>query len=269
MTQDQEFDWSTASIQLAASLAAVGFPVRTNETEFVELQKNGTRLRYYVGPRSMWGQLQRDALLQQALRFDLVKADPYHPFLQAQRAAAAYMTLLQWVNRPSTRLRLSSVPSVPHAWQLVPGEEDSRLTQQTTTNRTNDLPLAAALAVASGVPIIDVEGTPGSFMFRLPAHGLRSLMQPTGDQTWSTIRLIQRQQPGKPALALETTDPQHPLVSAYQGAYTMAVLNAHVRKKLKRMVLLKAPHSKRRAYISDTPTQAVLEDVRRHFRIPG
>jgi hypothetical protein len=118
------------------------------------------------------------------------------------------------------------------------------------------------------VPIIDILGTPGNHAYKLPARGLRALTAGDAVSDWETARLMARQQPGQPALRLEQTHPNHPLVHAYQGAYTTARLNAHIQQKLKRMVLLKAPGSKRRAYISDTPTETVLEDVRRHFRIP-
>lgn len=268
MISDHAFNWSTASLELAAAFASLGFPVRTNETEFEELKNQSIKLRYYIGPRSEWCQLERDALRRTDLEGTLLREDPYHPFLQAQRAAAAYMTLLQHVRRPQTGLRLVPVPGAPLAWSLEPGQGDPRLTLAEQSCRTNDLPLCAALAVAAGVPIIDILGTPGNHAYKLPARGLRALTAGDAVADWETARLMARQQPGQPALRLEQTHPNHPLVHAYQGAYTTARLNAHIQQKLKRMVLLKAPGSKRRAYISDTPTETVLEDVRRHFRIP-
>jgi hypothetical protein len=205
--------------------------------------------------------LQRDTLRRSHLTGELAKSDPLHPFLQALRAARNYDALL---DHQHTGARLRLVAEVPGAWTYEPGEEDARL-RLMPGPRTNDLPLAAACGVA-GIPVVDIEGEPGRRMYRLPQRGLRSLELPLPE--WETLHLIRRQVPGQPALALEHTAPQHPLCLAYQGAYSYAVLLAHC-KRLARNVLLKDPHSSRRALIPENPSADLLDDVRRHFRVPG
>lgn len=253
--------WSTKNTALAAALGACGFPIRTSETEIVEL-RHAIKRRFFIGESSQWATLDREGLLQAHANGSLLQADPLHPFLQALRAAHNYDSLLA-MQKTGERLKLQRSGD---AWQYQPGEEDPRLRLHRGP-RTTDLPLAAALGVI-GIPVIDIEGEPGRRFYVLPSHGLRSIDLPTAFPEWRTAHLIRREVPGKPALALEQADRQHPLCHAYQGAYTYAVLIAHC-KRLARNVLIKAPNSKRRAHIPESPSADLLEDVRRHFRIPG
>jgi hypothetical protein len=256
----EAFSWSTKSTALAAAFGACGFPIRTNATEILELRQ-AYKLRFFIGAQSQWLALERDPLREDHATGELAKADPLHPFLQALRAARNYDVLLG-VQQTGTRVRLAL--SAPGAWHYEPGEEDARL-RLLPGPRTNDLPLAAACGVI-GIPVVDIEGEHGRRLYRLAERGLRSVELPQPE--WETVRLIRRQEPGKPALALEQHEPQHPLCTAYQGAYSYAVLLAHC-KRLTRNVLIKDPHSRRRALIPENPSADLLADVRRHFKIPG
>jgi hypothetical protein len=256
----EAFSWSTKSTALAAAFGACGFPIRTNATEILELRQ-AFKLRFFIGAQSQWLALERDPLREAHLTGELLKADPLHPFLQALRAARNYDVLLD-VQKTGSRVRLT--PAAQGAWHYEPGEEDARL-RLMPGPRTNDLPLAAACGVV-GIPVVDIEGEQGRRLYRLAARGLRSIELPQPE--WETLHLIRRQMPGKPALALEQSEPQHPLCLAYQGAYSYAALLAHC-KRLARNVLIKDPHSRRRALIPENPSADLLEDVRRHFKIPG
>lgn len=257
----EAFNWSTKDTALAAALGACGFPIRTSETEIVELRQSIKR-RFFIGETSQWSQLDREGLLQSHANGSLAHADPLHPFLQALRAAHNYDALLS-MQKTGASFKLVGIRE---SWKYQEGEEDSRL-RLCRGPRTTDLPLAAALGVV-GIPVIDIEGEPGHRFYVLPAYGLRSVDLPHAFPEWRTAHLIRREVPGKPALALERVDPQHPLCHAYQGAYTYAVLIAHC-KRLSRNVLIKAPNSKRRAHIPENPSADLLADVRRHFRIPS
>lgn len=257
----EAFSWSTKSTALAAAFGACGFPIRTNATEILELRQ-AYKLRFFIGAQSQWLALERDPLREAYATGELAKADPLHPFLQAVRAAHNYAVLLG-VQKTGARVRLAPVPGA-QAWHYEPGEEDARL-RLLPGPRTNDLPLVAACGVV-GIPVVDIEGEDGRRFYRLAVRGLRSVELPQPE--WETVRLIRRQEPGKPALALEQSEPQHPLCTAYQGAYSYAVLLAHC-KRLTRNVLIKDPHSRRRALIPENPSADLLEDVRRHFKIPG
>ena len=43
-----DFTWSTQSAALAAAFGACGFPVRTNQTEILELRQS-LKLRFFIG----------------------------------------------------------------------------------------------------------------------------------------------------------------------------------------------------------------------------
>lgn len=250
----QAFTWSTASTPLAAAFAACGFIVRPALTEIIEL-RHALKQRFSISPTSQWSQLDRDGLRNAYGTGELLKSDPLHPFLQALRAAHNYSALLKY---QATGERFRLAPCGLGAWQYEPGIEDSTLTLQRGP-RTTDLPLAAALGVI-GIPVINLEGDVGRRFYALPAYGMRN--QPE----WQTLDLIRRRSPGQTALVLETTQPQHPLVSAYQGAYSYACLLSHCKRQA-REVLLKSPHSNRRALIPENPSDHLLDQVRTHFRI--
>ena len=263
----EAFTSSTKNTALAAAFGACGFPIRTTETEIVEL-RHSIKTRFFIGETSQWLKLDRQGLHESYASGKLLKADPLHPFLQALRAAHNYSCILT-MQHQAQRFRLARVVGSDSsvsvdAWQYQLGEEDARLRFHRGP-RTNDLPLVAAMGVI-GTPVIDFEGEPGRRLYVLPAYGLRCVDLPSAFPEWHTAQLIRRAVPGKPTLALEISNPQHPLCHAYQGAYTNAVLIAHC-KKLARNVLLKAPNSKRRAHIPENPSADLLEDVRRHFRI--
>jgi len=250
----QAFTWSTASTPLAAAFAACGFIVRSQQTEIIEL-RHALKQRFSVSPTSQWSQLDRDGLRNAYGTGGLLKADPLHPFLQALRAAHNYSALLKH-QATGERFRLASCGV--GCWQYEPGIEDSTLSLSRGP-RTTDLPLAAALGVI-GIPVIDIEGDQGRRFYVLPAHGMRSAPE------WQTLDLIRRSVPGQTRLVLEDTQPQHPLCSAYQGAYSYALLLAHCKKQA-REVLLKSPNSNRRALIPENPSSHLLDQVRTHFRI--
>jgi hypothetical protein len=256
----EAFSWSTKSTALAAAFGACGFPIRTNVTEIIELRP-AFKLRFFIAAQSQWLARERNPLREAHLTGELVKADPLHPFLQALRAAHNYAVLLG-VQKTGTRVRLAQVPDA-QAWHYAPGEEDARL-RLMPGPRTNDLPLAAACGVV-GIPVVDIEGEQGRRLYRLAARGLRSIELPQPE--WETLHLIRRQQPGKPALALEQSEPQHPLCAAYQAAHDFVKLTKHLKHRHPRAVILRAPGSHRRALVMEHASDRVLDKVRRHFGV--
>lgn len=248
--------WSTASTKLAAVFAGLGFVVSCRETEIAELNSR-LNLRHFVGQTSQWRRhLDRDWLRSAWENGSLEKEDPLHPFLQGLRAVRCYDQLLRYQAR-GERLRLRPVAG-GRAWEYEPGEEDSRMTLARRVHEISDLPLAAALATV-GVPVIDLLGQAPKRKYLLPAEGL----DPAGS---ATAELIRRAEPGKLDLQLERDQPEHPLCAAYQASYAYAALNAHI-KRLERNIVIKAPHSNRRAYISERAPDRILDQVARHFRI--
>lgn len=247
--------WSTASTKLAAVYAGLGFVVTTRETEIIELN-NRINLRYFISDRStVRPALERDLLREHWETGGLAKLDRFHPFLCGMAAVKNMAALMRWQSTANMRLRLVLKGAL---YEYEPGEEDSRLTLATECIRNKDLPLMAAMGVL-GFPVIDTEGEAPRRLYILPNTGLDPLQR-------KAVDLVKRADPAKLPLALEQSVPEHPLCLAYNGAYAFAKMNAHIRK-LSRNVLLKAPRSKRRALIPDNPSDALLDDVGRHFRI--
>lgn len=247
--------WSTASTKLAAVYAGLGFVVTTRETEIIELN-NRLNLRYFISQTSVVRpSLDRDLLREHWGNGGLEKMDRFHPFLCGMAAVKNMASLLRWQNAANMRLRLVLKGAL---YEYEPGEEDSRLTLATECIRNKDLPLMAAMGVI-GFPVIDTEGDAPRRLYILPNASLDPMQR-------KAVDLVKRADPAKLPLALETENPEHPLCLAYNGAYAFAKMNAHIRR-LNRNVLLKAPRSQRRALIPDNPSDALLDEVGRHFRV--
>lgn len=247
--------WSTASTKLAAVYAGLGFVVTTRETEILELN-NRLNLRYFVSQGShAFPALDRDLLREHWETGGLAKEDPFHPFLCGMAAVRNMAWLMRWQSTANIRLRLALKGSL---YEYEPGEEDSRMTLAPECIRNKDLPLMAAMGVL-GFPVIDTEGEAPRRLYLMPNTGLDPLQR-------KAVDLIRRADPAKLPLALETQHPHHPLCLAYNGAHAFAKMNAHIRR-LTRHVLLKAPQSKRRALIPENPSDQLLDEVGRHFRV--
>lgn len=253
--------WSTASTKLAAVYAGLGFVVTTRETEIIELN-NRLNLRYFVSQSSMLRpSLDRDLLREHWDTGGLAAADRFHPFLCGMAAVKNMAWLQRWQSawqmkdEKCSNLRLTLKGAL---YEYEPGEEDSRLTLATECIRSKDLPLMAAMGVL-GFPVIDTEGEAPRRLYIMPNTGLDPLQR-------KAVDLVKRADPAKLPLALEQSAPEHPLCLAYNGAYAFAKMNAHIRK-LNRNVLLKAPRSKRRALIPENPSDVLLDEVGRHFRV--
>lgn len=263
--------WSTADSQLAAAFAGCGFVVITRETEILELH-NQVNLRYFIGDHStVRPGLDREVLMEHWSSGELVKADPMHPFVCAMGAIRNHKALLK-MQATGARLRLRS-RGPGSGWEYEPGEEAPRLRLSQTVCATKDLPLAAAFGWI-GTPVIDLEGASGARRYILPQDGHRGL-DALDHADWRTDYLRRRQtvqnpeafgHDGRPIpLAIELQNPEHPLCLAYNGSYAYARLQVHIRK-LRRQIIIKAPSSKRRAVIPENPSDALLDEMGRHFQ---
>lgn len=246
--------WSTNNTKLAAVFAALGFHIETRATEILERKVSG-RERFFVADHSTRLNLKRDFLRNAWATGELAKADPLHPFLVGMAAVTNYERLLIMQSR-GERYRLVTVPG---GWEYRQGEEDSRLMLARDLVQTTDLPLAAAMG-AIGVPVVRFDGGQGSRRYVMPNQGLDTTQRASAD-------LMRRAVAGKLDLALESTEPQHPLCAAYQASYALGRLNAHMKGHY-RCIVLKAPGSQKRALVTENATNRVMDKVQKHFGIP-
>jgi hypothetical protein len=254
--------WSTASTQLAAVYAGLGFVVTTRETEIIELNSR-INLRYYVSATSSaWPALDRDLLREHWDNGGLLRMDPQHPFLCGMAGVKNMVALL---DHQHTDAAIGLVKN-GGCYEYKPGIEDPRLKLSRECVRSQDLPLMAAMGVL-GFPVIDIEGDAPRRTYILSNRSHTHLSDVVTDRAASlAAHLIRRAAPGKLPLAIEAENPQHPLCLAYNGSHAYAKMTAHIRK-LQRMILLKAPQSSRRALIPQNASDKLLDEVGRHFRI--
>lgn len=254
--------WSTASTQLAAVYAGLGFVVETRETEIIELNSR-INLRYHVSATSTaWPGLDRDLLREHWDNGGLLRVDPQHPFLCGMAAVKNMIALLdhQKTGAPVCLLKNGG------GYEYKSGSEDPRLKLSRECVRSQDLPLMAAMGFL-GFPVIDIEGEAPRRTYILSNRSHTHLSDSVADRAESlAAHLIRRAQPGKLPLAIEAEHPQHPLCLAYNGSHAYAKMTAHIRR-LQRSVLIKAPQSSRRALVPENPSSALLDEVGRHFRV--
>ncbi len=253
--------WSTASTKLAAVYAGLGFVVITRETEIIELN-NRINLRYFVGQTStVRTYLDRDILRELWDSGELAQQDPQHPFLCGMSAIRCMSSLLDF-QKTGDPIRLVKLGGV---YEYQPGVEDPRLKLTQECVETQDLPLAAAFG-GIGHPVIDIKGDAPRRTYVISNRGHEHLGDIIAAAAPLAAHLIRRAEPGRLALAIEKEDPEHPLPLGYNGTFAYAKMTAHIRK-LSRSVLIKAPNSKRRALIPENPSDALLEEMARHFRV--
>jgi len=258
--------WSTNSHKIAAAFGGLGFKITSSMTEIIELQSM-QNLRYFVSDKSLLRPElpHRDDLYRGWMEGTLVKLDPEHPFICGMHGCHSMDALMDY-QKTGASYALKLVPGTP-LFRYEPGQEDPRLKLAAPAHAIVDLPLAAAVALA-GAPVIAIEGEAPRRRYLLPdqtVYGLEGLLHlglSVGD-------MLARQEPGVHLrLKLGLTHPHHCVVQGYNVTRTYARLLADV-GKLKRRLLIKDPFSSRRALVPETPSKALEDEVRAHFRSPG
>lgn len=258
--------WSTNSHKIAAAFAGLGFRVVINETEIIELDQ-WRNLRFEVSDTSLTNpQLpHRDDLYRGWREGTLEQIDSDHPFL-CGIWAGHNMERLMSMQATGERLRLRR-PKDSALYRYEPGEENPHMMVQPVRHATVDLPLCAAVALV-GLPVTGFDGEPGRRRYLFPDLTLEDVISPSAPRAIPVSALFARIERGRPNLQLGLTHPQHPVVHGYNGSHAYGVLMGEL-KKIKKRLLVKDPYSDRRALITETPSKALEDEVRRHFRIPG
>ncbi len=257
--------WSTEDTKLASCLAGLGFPVATSIIE--HSRSNKVITQWLIGDRSPWHpHLTRSALLKMwrdpRPKENLETQDPLHPFLQGLRAQHNYDCLLDAQNH-GRRLRLVGTPG-SYASLYTDGDELPTIKAAKLVIEISDLSLAAALGTL-GIPVIEIKGTPGFHSYVLPARAHWLKAWPSGNMIqYDAASIAQRAMPGQIHLALEKTDPSHPLVAAYQARHAHNVLKRHL-GQAHRQILVTAPGTQRCAIIGENAVSRVQERVENHL----
>lgn len=264
---EESFHWDTSNTKLAANLGALGFPIKT---QIIRDDRSGkSETHFYIGDVSLYRpSLARDRLLKSwaAPKSEerLETQDPLHPFLQGLRVEHNYEMLLD-AQKTGRKLKLVGVGG-SHATEYRDGEESPAMIFARDVIRIRDLSLAAALGTL-GIPVVKIEGAGRDHTYTLPAKG-HPLKLADGSVGSYDASVISRRVPGKIDLELETSDPDHPLVAAYnvRAVHVQLIKHLHEEKKL---LWLRPPGTGRTALISEAATNRVLDRVQKHFRVPS
>jgi hypothetical protein len=253
---------SVSNTKLAASLWALGFAWTADR---VQPESGGPLHVQFIfhGASARFPALQlSDAHAWESGR--LAAAHPLHPLCVMMHAQHNYDRLMDWQKR-GTSMALQGVAGQQlciYKLAPVPHFEGPFLWSE-------DLALCAAVALA-GVPVVGIQGSEGMHRYRLPASGyaLRSAagvpLPPV-----AAAALMQRDPvPTDPLrLALEVSEPLHPVCLAYDALHARACLKKQLESGLP-LLLMQQSGSQRQALITMNSTGRVMERVNQHFKAP-
>jgi len=258
----QKSNWHTSNTKLAAALGALTFPIRTQV--YQDLRTGKVNTLFHVGDTSVNGRHHRASLLEAWRNGGLVESEPMHPLLQGLRCQHNYELLLD-AQKQGRRIRLVGVAG-GRATEYRDGEEAAELQRTLHRWQTMDLSLVAALGTL-GVPVIAIQQQGDRHLYTLPLEGHPLLQEDGTHQRMNALTLGQRSDPGRHELLLETRDPDHPLVAAYNARAVYVQLIRHLREE-GRLIVHRPPGTGlgKMAITSDNPAENVKAKLFKHFR---
>lgn len=261
MAENLVYDWHTSSLRMAAALAAVRFPIRILVSQ--DLTTGKVQTLFEVPGVSMDGKWQRDGMIHGLNSGALERSEPMHPLLQGLRALRNYELLVE-AQRSGQHLRLVGVAG-SQASEYRVGQEVPEMLNAKALFQTADLALVAAMG-SLGIPVIRIEdGGGGRRLYTLPAlgHALSFRGQVVRHEA---VALSRRTAPGQWDLLLEQTDPEHPMVAAYNAVSCRAQLKKAL-GETGRVIVHRHPKAplKRMAVTSEDPAPHVKEKLRKHM----
>lgn len=258
--------WSTHNTKVAASLNALGWPVKISVTErSVEDNLTGDvllQLALYE-PNAYKPALPIQPLVTSWENGTMTATEPMHGFLVGLRACNAYDDIKRMMKGESRRLVLSAREQCTI---YEPGIELPELMHAAEVVDLADLSLACALSVI-GFPVIQISGSDGRRVFRLPRFGHKIKR---ADGTWhqpDIVPLIERAEPGKLPLKLEQVNPLHPLIAAYNARHVHAQLLRRINEVRRTIIVSPRKHTGAYSFISEFAPNRVLDRVQKHLRL--
>lgn len=258
---DPQFDWHTQNIDLAAALGAMLFPIRVGVKQ--DASSGRVLTMFEVGATSAQGDHSRDFILG-AMKDDRLEVENvFHPLLCGLRALHNYKLLLSSQNT-GQHLRLVGVAG-GFATEYREGQELPEMVNSKAIYQTADLALTAALGTL-GLPVIRIgDAGGGRRLYSIPALG-HALHFRGEIIRHETIKLADRSAPGSYDLRLETTDPLHPMVLAYNAT----AVRSQLKKALQdegRVIVHRHPKAPNRtmAITTENPAENVKKLLRNHM----
>lgn len=256
----EKFDYYTQNLNMAAIFGALRFPVRIQV--YHDVRSGKVQTHFELGAVSVDGQYQRDLLLAGLEEDKLERENNMHPLLIGARAIHNYEALLS-AQKLGTRLRLAGCAGSQCA-RYVEGQEVPELVNAKAVYQTADLSLVAALGVL-GLPVIEIANDGGGRKrYTLPVLG-HVLLFRGAHHRHSTEILAARMAPGSYDLRLETDDPTHPMVAAYNACCVRGQLKKELNNTGKILIHRHAKKINRMAMTTEHPAAHVKEKLGKHM----
>lgn len=216
--------------QLAASLAALGFPCDCKPLVDVDTEK--TAREFLFQSRSLRPEFAHLSIqiAKQWSDGTLARSDPMHPLCVMMHAQHNYNRILDMHHGAIMNLRGTAggrLTIYRRDTQLDPLTKFAVKDQSGHDIRLEcpDLALAAALGLV-GLPVLDFDGNEGSRRYWLPRHGY-TILTAEGQRRLEDAAQLARRAPtaaDERRLALEVTDPLHPVCLGYDALVSRAAL---------------------------------------------
>lgn len=245
---------------LGASLAFLGFPCSWAATVHERTRKK--HLQFFFEPLSVrFPSLpDLDTLLKQWRGGQLT--DPHHLLNVCTRAQANYDAMIKWQKEGVTQV-LQSL-SEGRAYYYHSGQLP--VFSQAGCRDVDHLQLAAALAEI-GFQVITISGPDRHHSYRLPALGL-AMLDSHGHSLRYDLATVTRLAPTREdahQLALEISQPMHPLVIAYNALRCRAVIKKQIDREHANLLI---EDGGRQALIGMNASGHVMDHVTAHFKAP-
>lgn len=233
---------SVSNTKLAACLAALGFQSDCKPLMDVTTEKTVREFRFNgLHDSARRPQFTNLSLACAKLWTDgeLEETQPMHPLCVMMRAMHNYDRILDMHKGAVMNLRSAALIDPEHpekGGQMTVykrgTQPDPRSNFSAETLHVEDLQLVAALA-GVGIPALFITGSEGARVYTLPRHGY-ALTREDGTYYLADAAQLSRRAPTPQdlrRLALEDTDPLHPVVLAYDALEARSVLKKLLQRR--------------------------------------
>ncbi|MCG3206271.1 MAG: hypothetical protein KCHDKBKB_03005 [Elusimicrobia bacterium] len=263
--------------RLASAALALGFPGEVHATIHASSRETRITVRFDA-PSQRFPQLQLRRLVEhwRSSRFlrpvnaspnETWPAEPGHLMAVAMRAQMAYDALAK-AQAEGLHLHLEAERDADGLPMFYDAQihRDAPPASQHPVRVCDDMALTAALMPLGFQPRIS--GSPGAHRYSLPIQG-RPVRLDTGHvHQYSLDTLIAFAQHGPRRLALEDTQPLHPLVIGYDSLHARALLKKEIRFAQANLLITDPAGTARQALITLNAKGHVHAAVERHFHAP-
>lgn len=266
--------------RLASALLGLGFPGTVRPTVIAATRETRVEV-HFDAPSPRFPQLDarrlvaqwEDSRFMRPLHLDehvTLPAQPLHVFAVAMRAQLVYDAYLKAQQEGGSILAAAifdpAHPGDPIAYE--PRYARTALMQRPSLTETLDELRLAAAVFQLGFPPYRILGSPGMHRYELPLQGL-----PIRDSSGVLIRHSLRPHitwagDGPKRLLLFDTQPQHPMVIAYDALHARGELAKIIRTARANLLLQSTALSGQQALISLNAPGHVLRQVETHFHAP-